>query len=296
MGRTRFEKAFQALILSLLFHLAVTLGIYWAPAPQIVQAPIEVTLLDNNSLKTRQIVDETEQKPKDLLKDLQARNKLLSKYNKRVKKEQIARKKTGETQNRSGGGQNAPAPKDLNLQPQKKSKVVGIKRHKPKVNPLLNGPGPRGSLNNSLAMGESTSGFDVPGVQSGNFTALNTDQFTYYSFFERVNKSIRFRWVSGVRNFARQAPPKVINQLAKIPAPTVLRVLLDKEGMVVKVDVLSTSGSDELDQAAVQAFYQASPLNHPPDGMIREDRMVHLNYSFKVHFRPVYMAKGEDGE
>lgn len=296
MGRNRFEKAFQALILSLLFHIAITLSIYWAPEPQNVESPIEVTLLDSDNLKKRQIVEETEKQPKDLLKKLQARNHLLSKYNKQVEKEQIAHNKTGETKNRRGGGQSQLAPKDLNLQARDKPSQPGTQKPRPPVNPLLNGPGPRGSLNNSLAMGESTSGFDVPGVQSGNFTALNTDQFTYYSFFERVNNSIRFRWVSEVRRFAREAPPQVINQLAKIPSPTVLRILLDKDGMVVKVDILSSSGAKDLDQAAVEAFYQASPLNHPPEGMIREDRMVHLNYSFKVQFRPVYMAKGKSNE
>ncbi len=295
MRKTRFEKSFQALMLSLLLHIAITLSIYWAPEPQNAEVPIEVTWLDSRSLKTRQIVDETEEDPANLLKKLQARNHLLSKYNKQVKKEQIARNKTGETKNqRGGGGRSFAPPKNLNLQAKnQQTKTSRIQQQKAPVNPLLNGPGPRGSLNNSLALGESTSGFDIPGIQSGHFTALNTDQFTYYSFFERVNNSIRFRWISGVRKFAREASPKVINQLSKIPAPTVLRVLLDKEGMVVKVDVLSSSGAENLDQAAVEAFYQASPLNHPPNGLIREDRMVHLNYSFKVHFRPVYMAKEE---
>lgn len=288
MGRTRFEKAFQALIISLLFHVALTLSIYWAPEPKNVEDTIVIDLIDGKNLKTRQVVDETTNKEDELLKKLQARNHLLSKYNKRVEKEQVAKNKTGETANRRGSQQ----PLDLQAKGRQPS-PDGLKITKnPKVNPLLNGPGPRGNLNNSLALGESTSGFDVPGVQSGSFTALNTDQFTFYSFFERVNTSIRYRWISGVRQFAKDAPVKTINQLAKIPAPTVLRILLDRDGMVVKVDVISSSGAKDLDQAAVDAFYQASPLNHPPDGLLREDRMVHLTYSFKVEFRPVYMAKG----
>ncbi|MCB0407495.1 MAG: TonB family protein [Bdellovibrionales bacterium] len=297
MGESRFDKAFQALIISLLIHIAVSLIIYLAPEPKIVDEPITVELIDAKSA-SQTIVDETE-KNEDLLEKLKTQSQLLSKYNKRVEKEQIAQNKTGETQNRRGNSNQNQQPslsKNLNLAPQVKHKPSneGVGEKQPKVNPLLNSGGVRGSMNNSVALGESTSGQDIPGVQSGSFTALNTDQFTYYSFFERVNNAIRYRWITGVRNFVRDASPKTINQLAKIPTPTVVRILLDKDGMVVRVDIIGSSGSKTLDQTVIDAFYQASPLNHPPDGMVQEDRMVHLNYSFKVLFRPVYVADGDN--
>lgn len=303
MNRDRFDQAFQALIISLLIHAALTMGLYWAPIPESSQESVSIEYIDPSETgdsKRRLVVDETEKKPPQdpLLERLKTQTDRLSQYNKRVEREMIAQNKTGETQN-ARGNSNVTQKADLaDLKPEVRQvqprREEGEGAGESRVNPLLNStPQVRGAMNNSLALGESTSGFDIPGVQSGAFTALNTDQFTYYSFFERVNNAIRFRWISGVRQFAQNAPRRLINQLAKVPAPTILRVLLDKDGMVVDVRVLGSSGSRELDDAAVEAFYQASPLNHPPSGMIGEDRMVHLTYSFKVLFRPVYMAEGE---
>jgi TonB family protein len=301
MRRDRFNQAFQALILSLLIHLAVTLGLYWAPLPENGEDTVSIEYIDPSQRQagTRQtVVDETEKQkpPEPLIDRLKEQAQRLSEFNKRVEREQIARRQTGETQNARGNSnrnQFTP-PIDFKSQARPLTPPTTKGEEPSRVNPLLNSsPQVRGAMNSSLALGESTSGNDIPGVQSGSFTALNTDQFTYYSFFERVNNAIRFRWISGVRRFAQSVSPTVINRLAKVPAPTLLRVLLDKEGMVVAVDVLASSGAKELDAAAVEAFYQASPLNHPPAGMIGEDRMVHLTYSFKVLFRPVYVAEGE---
>lgn len=293
MNTSNFNKALQALTLSLLLHGIFTVGIYFAPELKMGPEPITVEIIDS-SKPTQSVVDETELKPKDpLLEKLKTQTQLLSKYSKRVAKQQLARNKTGETKNRRGNSpiNDQPSPPKLDLKPKVSLKKLGADKVAKQKSRPLHLPQVRGSMNNSVALGDSTSGNDIPGVKSGSFTALNTDQFTYYSFFERVNNAIRFRWISGVRKYTREAPPAEINRLAKVPTPTVIQVLLDREGMVVKVHVVASSGSKALDQAVIDAFYQASPLNHPPAGMIQEDRMVHLNYSFKVLFAPVYVAK-----
>lgn len=292
MKSSNFDKAFQALIISLLLHGLITVGIYFAPQPNFVESPITVEILDSSRAK-RLIVDETSPTPKDpLLEKLKNQSQLLSKYSKRVKQQQVAHK-SGATKNRSGNAnvnRKLKSPK-LDLKPKTQTPSTNRKKVVRNNSRPLHLPQVRGSMNNTVSLGESTNGNDIPHVKNGYFTALNTDQFTYYSFFERVNQAIRFRWVSGVRKFVREAAAPEINRLARIPAPTLLKVLLDKDGMVVKVFVIKSSGSKALDEAAVQAFYQASPLNHPPDGMIQDDRMVHLHFSFKVELAPVYMAK-----
>ena len=169
---------------------------------------------------------------------------------------------------------------DLDLKP-RLSDASQPRRLEEDQQALLQQTTPQASLiDRTFAIGGSTGGEEIPGVKEGS-TALNTDQFKYYSFFSRVKEAIRFRWVTGVRGFANSASQAQLYRLARLPSPTVLEIMLDRDGMVVHINVLKSSGSATLDNAAVDAFYQASPLNHPPDEMIRpDDRMVHLMFSF----------------
>ncbi|MEO0336409.1 MAG: energy transducer TonB, partial [Pseudomonadota bacterium] len=183
---------------------------------------------------------------------------------------------------------------DLKPRPQKLF-ASGVKtpQNKAREELLNNEVGATNSLNRTYAIGGKAGMDQIPGVQEGSFTALNTDQFKYYSFFSRISEAISYRWVSRVRRFAKAAPASTIFQLSQVPSPTLLEILLDKDGMVVQVNILKSSGSAQLDDAAVQAFYQASPLNHPPDGMVDPyTRMVHLKFSFLVRWNPVYTARG----
>ena len=105
MKSSDFDKAFQALILSILIHGLLTVGFYFAPETKIVSEPITVEILDS-SKAPKVIVDETDLKPKDpLLDKLKTQSQLLSKYSKRVAKQQIANNATGETKNRKGNSQ-----------------------------------------------------------------------------------------------------------------------------------------------------------------------------------------------
>jgi len=283
-----------------LIHGLFAMTIVFAPSPKNDQGPVSIDLIDLSpgEAKTRYIVDETEDSPPEdeLLDKLKQQSALLSQYTKRVKQQQIAK---GQGKAKSGN-QPGPSTKPLNLNPSAnfKKRARNDLRLKPKVQErgeevFLQDP-TQSRFNQTVAIGGSAGADEIPGVKEGFFTALNTDQFKYYSFFSRVKNAIRYRWVSRVRNFVATSPKSEIYKLARVPSPTVLEILLDKDGMVVHINVLKSSGSEALDDAAVQAFYQASPLNHPPEDMINpRDRMVHLNFSFLIRWGPVYMANGQ---
>jgi protein TonB len=55
---------------------------------------------------------------------------------------------------------------------------------------------------------------------------------------------------------------------------------LDKRGILSKVQVLSSSGARDLDEAAVEAFQAAAPFPNPPAGIVEKDGMIRIRWDF----------------
>jgi TonB family protein len=124
-------------------------------------------------------------------------------------------------------------------------------------------------------------------VSVGSFTALNTDRYTFYSFFARVEDLVRFRWETRVRtaidNYDRGYVLGVIGQKNWL---TSLDIWLTKDGRFHSAHVLKESGIPGFDQAAAMAFKEAGMFSNPPAEMVEDDGYIHLRYNFNVRFRP----------
>jgi outer membrane biosynthesis protein TonB len=123
-------------------------------------------------------------------------------------------------------------------------------------------------------------------VEEGDFTALNTDQFTYYSFFSRINEQVRNRWVAGIREYMSRLSQRDLEELAKMDRETVIEIILSRTGEFSTSVVSHTSGDRVLDQTTVGAFRSAAPFINPPQGMVGDDGLIHLHYAFTLRFRP----------
>lgn len=139
----------------------------------------------------------------------------------------------------------------------------------------------------------STVGESLPSdVSVGDFTALNTDQYQFYTFYARVEDLVRFRWETHVRNaieyFDRRHVIKNISQKTWI---TQIEFLIDAQGHLRKAILLKESGIPLFDQSSVRAFEDAKVFPNPPKEMIQSDGMIHLRYSFHVNFNPSYIAR-----
>ncbi len=291
------DKSFQALILSLIIH-----GLLWLAylrAPEAKKAP-SLTSVDvvYNDLRRPTVIDNSDLKPKDTLERLKDQAKALSRVNRRVEEETVARPTNApKVQNLA-----ALTPK-FEIKPPAENPSAGKKEGSqtdsipitmPGLNPTTSGNKGENSFSKSVVIGGSTQGEWIPGVKEGSFSALNTDQFTYYTFFARTKEAIRFRWVQGVRHFSERASPSEILTLSRIPAPTRLEIVLSKSGDVLKISTMRTSGSADLDEAAIRAFWDASPLQNPPAEMADEDGLIRLYYAFQVTWHPQYMAQDRD--
>lgn len=279
------DKSFEGLLASVLLHLLLLALLVRMPAPPSLSQsePTEITVLEPAGAKSRRkpVVTETEKKQIDL-KNIKDTAEYVSQFTKRVKKEVVARQ-SGPTRNSQ--------PTVIPLQPKETfapGRVGGLDTQtRAKADRGVGLPAPGGNQSmHEVAIGPSSIAEFVPGVEVGEFTALNTDQFTYYSFFARINEQVRNRWVAGIRNYVGSLSQKDQAQLARMDRETVIEIMLTSEGEFSSSVLQHSSGDRTLDQTTIGAFRDAAPFLNPPKGMVEADGFVHLRYGFLVRFRP----------
>lgn len=286
------DKAFEGLLFSLALHAII----WWLylhapqPPPHAISAPTEVTFIDapaktKDKTKSKLFVEETETKPEDI-KTLADAADFLSQFTKRVKK-QVRARQNGPTRNST--------PQVIQTESKGKNEgqrsgVAGMADEPPQRDRTKGDIGlpPRGGNQGmrQVAIGPSSIAEFIPGVEEGDFTALNTDQFTYYSFFARINEQVRNRWVAGIRNYMSRLTQFDLDALGKMNRDTVVEIILTKTGEFSSSVISHSSGVRVLDQTTVEAFRDAAPFLNPPQGMITSDGMIHLHYGFTLRFRP----------
>lgn len=130
--------------------------------------------------------------------------------------------------------------------------------------------------------GQSTINFQVPNLAKGEFTFLNSDFSTYASFYNRITPKIAYTWGNNIDDIALF--PHMREKLRKkLRWATRFELILDKLGHFNKIIIINSSGSEELDQAAVDSLRDAGPYLNPPTGMIEKDGMVHILGEFTVY-------------
>jgi hypothetical protein len=132
--------------------------------------------------------------------------------------------------------------------------------------------------------GVSTTGEQLPSdIQIGDFTALNTDRFMFYTFYARIEEQIRHRWVRYVKAAIFGGGDLREGQNEYV---TNLEVVLNREGDFVRAIIHDGSGSRDIDAAPILAFREAKRIPHPPREMVKADGTIRLYYSFHVDQLP----------
>ena len=132
-----------------------------------------------------------------------------------------------------------------------------------------------------LKIGPSMSNDFIEDVKLGDFSKLNTTEYKYFGFYDRIRKRLEQFWGNSLQEKAR----KLHARGGRLPAGenkiTSLKVTLDKKGNIVNVFIKSTSCIIELDEAAIESFKQAGPFPNPPQGMI-ESGYAEIEWGFVV--------------
>ncbi len=255
------KKTIIFIVLSVLLHIAF-FGAPWPSFKLKTKAPLVVERIILDKEDKKQVVDATEP-PQDQTppKD----SEYLSKYNQSVEEETKAAK-IGKTKN-SIPATPAPVKKLMTLSD------LGLK---PKI---LEKPRKPSAISPS-----STTDDYLPNTQEGTQTALNTREFQFYSYFERIKDRLRMYWEPELQGRVDRIYAKGKN-LGEQDLITKLNITLSKQGELSKIQIVRNSGIEDVDEAALKAFEKAAPFPNPPSGMIEKDGTVHLTWSFVVETR-----------
>jgi TonB family protein len=122
----------------------------------------------------------------------------------------------------------------------------------------------------------------IDGVDEGESTFLNTREWKYAGFFNRIGAEIYPSWVREFRSAAEARDPSGQRFLYR-DRETVVNVRLDPQGTLIDVRVIQSSGAPFLDDAVVKAWRETQPFPNVPKGLVNERGEVAFAWSFTVY-------------
>ncbi|RKH11424.1 energy transducer TonB [Corallococcus sp. CA053C] len=113
--------------------------------------------------------------------------------------------------------------------------------------------------------------------EEGDGTFLNTREWKYASFFNRVKQSVGMHWNPNEQLRVRDPTGNIYSGRDR---QTLLTITLDERGAVKDIQVEKSSGLDFLDMEAVSSFKRAQPFPNPPSGLLGQDATVRFQFGF----------------
>jgi len=117
----------------------------------------------------------------------------------------------------------------------------------------------------------------LEGIDEGEGTYLNTREWKYAGFFNRVKQSVGEHWDPGSAMRRRDPSGDMYGWRDR---RTILAVTLDKAGSLSDLSVEKSSGVDFLDDEAVQAFKRSQPFPNPPPALLDPDGQIKFSFGF----------------
>jgi TonB family protein len=114
-------------------------------------------------------------------------------------------------------------------------------------------------------------------VEEGDGTFLNTREWKYSSFFNRVKQSVGTHWNPNAVLMRRDPSGQTYSGRDRY---TLLNITLDERGQVADISIEKSSGLDFLDMEAVESFKRAQPFPNPPPGLLEDDSKVRFTFGF----------------
>jgi TonB family protein len=114
-------------------------------------------------------------------------------------------------------------------------------------------------------------------VEVGNGTYLNTREWKYSSFFNRIKQYVGMHW--DPNTVVRTKDPTGEIFLYK-DRYTVVAVTLDNQGLLKNISVDKSCGVEFLDAEAMQAFRRAQPFPNPPPALQNDHGEIRFTFGF----------------
>lgn len=293
-GNHNLKKfVFLSIVFSVLFHAAFLISKvnFTGPTKRIVQekTPKKVRLVFRKKSKAKQIVNSQLKKVKEAPKDA----KFLGKQNQRVDRETKAAI-TGSFKSAGKGVKNGSKSAAQSVAQSSKGSKADTKKSKTKrrtikkVNPknikltdlglgkmFQKKPASKSAPKLGLKYGnEKMKGLAqnndfIEDLPLGDMTKLNTIEYKYYGFYYRIRQKLEQYWGDSLRKQARKMYKRGRSIASNENKITSLSITIDKFGNITDVKVKSTSGYNELDDAAIESFNKAGPFPNPPSGLVK---------------------------
>ncbi|MCX7977444.1 MAG: energy transducer TonB [Bdellovibrionaceae bacterium] len=270
---TRRKSFALGLILSFLLHALLLASVVIVPEPPDQETLnfgiIEVELPKKQSdeeQKPRQIVQQNtrpgQEKPD--------KADYLAEHNQKVEKQTVARHR-GEFRNSQNlGGRPRLSASDLSP---KFDGLAAMEKQQRNMESRSQ------QLRNAEVEPSATDDY-LKNIAEGDQTALNTREFRYYTYYNRIRRQLSQHWEPTVREKLARMFRQGRSIASNSEHTTKLLIILDTQGRLVKVQVLSESGVHDLDEAAMEAFRSAAPFPHPPKGIVEQDGTVRIRWDF----------------
>ena len=124
----------------------------------------------------------------------------------------------------------------------------------------------------------------VRNVPRGEGTFLNSREYLYATFFNRVKRSVSQFWHPQVRDHYGGAFGLPSSRISG-ELHTVLLVSLRSDGQLAGASLVSPSGERKFDDIPIRAFQEAAPFPNPPRGLIESDGQIHFHFGFMLNER-----------
>jgi hypothetical protein len=254
------------LLISILLHFLFFMGVNYIPLPEKPRKPIEIEIVEQTNYKPQKNLHVVRKQdiPLDQIINSMKKTEFLSEKTVRVK-EQLRAQKSGLTQNRSSqnSGKQVKAltndSSDLN-----KSDFLNHSR--------------------SNISGISTISEDLPdNIKVGDVTALDSDQYLYYSFVSRSGEAFYNEWAPLVQGILER-PPVLLRSKGPGRYTTILEVWYLPSGKIFAIHVLKPSGIPELDFAATKSFKTVAMVPNPPKQKIDSDGLIRFTWQLTANF------------
>ena len=120
----------------------------------------------------------------------------------------------------------------------------------------------------------------VNGYKESDRTVLNTKEFQFYGYYQRIRSRLDAAWVPILRAKLVKYYYGGRHLASEMEHRTRVLVVLNPSGQITSVKIVSESGTQDLDDAAVSAFNEAGPFPNPPRGIITSTGIIEIPWEF----------------
>ncbi len=285
--RNRSKALFIFLLCSFFLHLLSWVSLNFSSSPLKINNPEQVEIEirppgeANAPDQKRQIVEQSKQ----LNTDVDESAKYLSAFNQKAQKQTRAQQ-SGRFHNATSQGAPKVAKSSSATTEKTKSnqalKDLSLSSLTPKFEP---------QAKNEEAVGDQGTGADSSATDDylkeelGMQTMLSTREFVYYSYYNRIKEKIRQHWEPTVREKVKMVYRQGRSIASTKDHVTQVVIVLNRLGELLKVEVVTHSGVEDLDAAAVEAFQSAQPFPNPPKGLVEKDEKIRIRWDFVLEAR-----------